>query len=345
MNPDQKQKQIFEPLKLTNLTLKNRIIRSATAEAIASPDGSIDEKAYSRYEELSKGGVGAIITGFTSVASNDSRSEGIMRLSDDKLIPQYKQLTDIVHKDNCPILAQLALGAFYNNDGVEINPDDMTLEDIKKVVDLFISAAERAKKANFDGIQIHAAHFFFLSKFISPLKNHRNDEYGGSTEKRSKILVDILTGIKKLNLGLHISIKINSNDFEEGGNDENECIKICKILEKEGIDSVEISGNGSSRMKIKPHVNEAYFLDCAKKVAEEVNIPIALVGGIRSRKTMQNILDSTKIQIISLSRPLNCDPEFPKKMESGDIEDCRCISCNGCYKYNCHKCVVFKKKK
>ena len=268
-----------------------------------------------------------------------------MRLSDDKLIQQYKQLTDIVHKDNCPILVQLALGAFYNNDGVEINPDDMTLEDIKKVVDLFISAAERAKKANFDGIQIHAAHFFFLSKFISPLKNHRNDEYGGSTEKRSKILVDILTGIKKLNLGLHISIKINSNDFEEGGNDENECIKICKILEKEGIDSIEISGNGSSRMKIKPHVNKAYFLDWSKKVAEEVNIPVALVGGIRSRKTMQNILDSTKIQIISLSRPLNCDPEFTKKMESGDIEDSRCISCNGCYKSNCHECVVFKKKK
>ena len=101
-------------------------------------------------------------------------------------------------------------------------------------------------------------------------------------------MVDILKGIKELNLGLHISIKINSSDFEEGGNNENECVKIWKILEKEGIDSVEISGNGSSRMKIKPHVNKAYFLDCAKKVAEEVNIPIALVGGIRSRKTMQN---------------------------------------------------------
>ena len=244
-----------------------------------------------------------------------------------------------------PILTQLALGAFYNNEGVEVNPDDMSLEDIKKVIDLFIKAAERAKKANFDGIQIHAAHFFFLSKFISPLKNHRTDEYGGSTENRVKILVDILKGIKELNLGLHISIKINSSDFEEGGNDENECVKICKILEKEGIDSIEISGNGSSRMKIKPHVNEAYFLDCAKKVAEEVNIPIALVGGIRSRKTMQNILDTTKIQIISLSRPLNCEPEYPKKMQDGDIEDSRCISCNGCYKSNCHKCVVFKKKK
>ena len=292
-----------------------------------------------------KGGIGGIITGFTSVASNIRITTGIMRLSDDKLIPQYKQLTDIVHKDNCPILSQLALGNYYNKEGVETNPDDMSLEDIKNVKDLFIKAAERAKKANFDGIQIHAAHFFFLSKFISPLKNHRTDEYGGSTENRAKILVDILKGIKQLNLGLHVSIKINSNDFEDGGNDENECLKICKILEKEGIDSIEISGNGSSRNKIKPHVNEAYFLDCAKKVAEEVNIPIALVGGIRSRKTMQNILDNTKIQIISLSRPLNCDPEFPRKMENGDIEDSRCISCNGCYKSICHKCVVFKRKK
>ena len=128
MNPDQK--KIFEPLKLTNLTMKNRLLRSATAEAVAVQDGSIDEKAYSIYEELSKGGVGAIITGFTSVASNDCITTGIMRLSDDKLIPQYKQLTDIVHKDNCPILSQLALGDYYNKEGVETNPDDMSLEDI-----------------------------------------------------------------------------------------------------------------------------------------------------------------------------------------------------------------------
>lgn len=221
----------------------------------------------------------------------------------------------------------------------------MTSEDIKKVVELFIQAAERAKKANFDGIQIHAAHFFFLSRFISPLKNHRQDDYGGSRENRIKILVDIIKGIKKLNLGLHVSIKINSRDFENGGNDENDCVEICKILEKEGIDSIEISGNNSSHMKIKPHVNEAYFLDCAKKVAEAVNVPIALDGGIRSRKTMQNILDNTKIEIISLSRPLNCDYKYPKKMQNGDIEDSRCISCNGCYKSKNHRCVVFKRKK
>ena len=336
-------KIIFEPLKLNNLTLKNRLLRSATWEGIALDDGSINEKIYSIYEEVSKGGIGGIITGFTSVASNDHYFEGMMRLSDDKLIPQYKKLTDIAHKENCPIISQLALGAYYE-DEIEITPDHMTIEDIKKVIVLFIKAAERAKKANFDGVQIHAAHFFFLSRFISPLINHRKDNYGGSTQNRIKILIEILKGIKEKNLGLHISLKINSSDFNEGGIDEEECLEICKIMAKEGIDSIEISGNGTSRPRIKPHVNEAYFLKCAEKVAENVNIPIAIVGGIRSKKTMQNILDNTKIEIISLSRPIICQPDFPKRLESGDIEDSKCVSCNGCYRSNCHRCV-FKRKK
>ena len=107
-------------------------------------------------------------------------------------------------------------------------------------------------------------------------------------------------------------------------------------MEQEGIDSIEISGNGTSRSRIKPHVNEAYFLKCAEMVSNSVNIPIALVGGIRSKKTIENILDNTKIEIISLSRPLINDPNFLKKLENGDIEDSECISCNGCYRSNCH---------
>ena len=344
MNPEQNQKKIFEPLKLNNLSLKNRLLRSATWEGIAALDGSIDERIYSIYEEVSQGGVGGIISGFTSVATNDHYFEGMMRLSDDKLIPQYKKLTDIVHKENIPILAQFALGAYYDKDQNEIYIDDMSLGDIQDVINLFIKAAERAKKANYDGVQIHAAHFFFLSRFISPAVNHRHDQYGGNTENRARILVDILKGIKQLNLGLHVSLKINSSDFDIGGNDEEECIEICKIMAKEGIDSIEISGNGTSRSRIKPHINEAYFLDCAQKVAEAVDVPVALVGGLRSRKTMQKILDTTKIQILSLARPLIYQPDFPKMMEKGDIEDSKCVSCNGCYRSKCHRCIVFKRK-
>ena len=169
------------------------------------------------------------------------------------------------------------------------------------------------KKANYDGVQIHAAHFFFLSRFISPIVNHRKDKYGGSTQNRIRILIEILKGIKDKNLGLHISLKINSNDFYEGGIEEEGCLEICKMMANEGIDSIEISGNGTSRSRIKAHVNEAYFKKCAEKVAESVNVPIALVGGIRSKKTIEDILEKTKIEIISLSRPLVNDPDFPKK--------------------------------
>lgn len=337
-------KKIFEPLKLNNMTLKNRLLRSATWEGIAALDGSIDERTYSIYEELAKGGVGGIITGFTSVSDNDTYFEGMMRLSNDKLIPQYKKLVDIVHKENCPIIAQLALGAYYKNDR-EIKPNYMTEEDIKNTIDLFVKAAERAKQANYDGVQIHAAHFFFLSRFISPLINERSDKHGGSIDNRIRILIEIVKGIKSKNLGLHVSLKINSSDFEMGGIDEEECLEICKKMANEGIDSIEISGNGTSRSRIKPHVNEAYFRKCAEKVAENVKVPVALVGGIRSKKTMEDILEKTKIEIISLSRPLVNDPDFPKKMESGDIEDSKCFSCNGCYRSNCHRCVFKRKKK
>ena len=292
---------------------------------------------------MAKGGIGGIITGFTSVASNDKYIEGQMRLSEDKLIPQYKKLTDIVHKENCPIIAQIALGAYYKGSN-EVEIDDMTEEGVKDVINLFIKAAERAKKANYDGVQIHAAHFFFLSRFISPIVNHRKDKYGGSTQNRIRILIEILKGIKDKNLGLHISLKINSNDFYEGGIEEEGCLEICKMMANEGIDSIEISGNGTSRSRIKAHVNEAYFKKCAEKVAESVNVPIALVGGIRSKKTIEDILEKTKIEIISLSRPLVNDPDFPKKMECGDIEDSKCISCNGCYRSKCHRCVFNKKR-
>jgi len=124
--------KIFENANLGKLNLKNRLIRSATWENLAEIDGTIDEKTYKIYSELAKGGVGAIITGFTSVLSNDFYFGGMMRLSEDFLIPQYKKLTEIVHAENCKIISQLALGAFYKN-SVEIAENDLTDADIEKI--------------------------------------------------------------------------------------------------------------------------------------------------------------------------------------------------------------------
>lgn len=178
-------KKIFERAKLGKLEPGNRLIRSATWEGIADPDGGIAAEAYDIYDELASGGVGTIITGFTSVAQNDRYFDGMMRLCDDMLIPQYKRLTDVIHTRGVPVITQLALGAYYrgtNGRFAQIEPDGMTADEIGAVVRQFTDAAVRAEKAGFDGVQIHAAHFFFLSRFISPAVNHRRDGYGGSNE-------------------------------------------------------------------------------------------------------------------------------------------------------------------
>lgn len=156
-------KYIFEPVKLKHLNAKNRLVRSATWEGIAAPDGSLTEEVYSIYEKLAKGGVGVIITGFTSVAANDHYFDGMMRLCDDHLIPQYRRLTDVIHAQDAAVIAQLALGACYRpaDQGhfQQVEPDEMTLDEIHLVRDQFVAAAVRARKAGFDGVQIHAAHF------------------------------------------------------------------------------------------------------------------------------------------------------------------------------------------
>jgi len=124
----------------------------------------------------------------------------MMRLCDDNLIPQYRKLTDVIHREGCPAVSQLALGAYYretNGRSLQVEPDRMTSDEIRLVIRRFIEAAVRAEKAGFDGVQIHAAHFFFLSRFISPALNHRTDEYGVAAEKRARILLEILEGVRR----------------------------------------------------------------------------------------------------------------------------------------------------
>ncbi|MBR3338875.1 MAG: NADH:flavin oxidoreductase [Lachnospiraceae bacterium] len=335
-------KQVFEPVKMNHIELKNRLVRSATWEGIAAPDGSIAEKAYAIYEELAKGGVGAIITGFTSVALHDYYFGGMMRLCDDALIPQYKKLTDIIHAEGVPAITQLALGAYYreiNGRYIQVEPDDMTNDEIQLVIRQFIDTAVRAEKAGFDGVQIHAAHFFFLSRFISSAVNHRIDEYGETTKNRARILLDIISGIREAAPKLHITIKINCSDFTYGGIDEKECICICKMLDEAGIDSIEVSGNGTSVSGIKALVNEGYFVPDAAEIAKAVSCPVIVVGGFRSLTVMEDVLNGTDIELISLSRPLLCEPDLPNKMMADPAVISKCVSCNACYSSHAHKCV------
>ena len=328
-------KRIFESASLGKLTLENRLIRSATWEGLADAAGHMPGELYQVYEGLAKGGVGAIISGFTSVSDDDRYFGGMARLSNDGLIEGHKRLTDICHAENRRVLVQLALGEYHRN----IDIDDMTEADITAVIRLFVDAARRAEEADYDGVQIHAAHNFFLSRFISPAYNHRSDEYGGSAAGRGKIILDILWGVKDAAPGLHVTMKINCSDFMPGGLTSAESLGICQLCADAGMDSIEVSGNGTSVAGIRAGVNEAYFKEFALALADAVSIPIILVGGHRSLKSMESVLNEGKIEFLSLSRPLVREPDLPSRWQSGDTAPSKCVSCNMCYQTPGHKCV------
>lgn len=272
------------------------------------------------------GGVGCIISGFTSVCDNDHCFGGMARLSNDGLIPEHKRLTDTVHAHNVPIIAQLAMGEYK---GKEI--DELTAEDIDTIRNLFIKAADRAVQAGYDGVQIHGAHGFFLSRYISPAHNHR-------TNTPETLMIDIAKAVRERHPDLHITMKINSSDFMYGGLDENGAMRICLACAPY-LDSIEVSGNGTSVGGIKAGVNEAYFEKFALALTEKVDIPVILVGGHRSIENMNTVLNDGKIEYLSLSRPLIREPDLIDRWQSGDCSPAKCVSCNMCYRTPAHKCI------
>ena len=192
----------------------------------------------------------------------------------------------------------------------------------------------------YDGVQIHAAHFFYLSKFISPLLNHRSDRYGGNQRGRTQILLEILQDMRaKTSQDFLITMKINSTDEYPGGLTHHGFLETSRLMAEAGIDAIEVSVNGTSRGGIRAGLNEAYFLDAAKLLAERVKVPVVLVGGLRSMEKINEILNETNIAYISLSRPLIREPNLINRWQQGDTTPSKCVSCNSCYRTLGHRCV------
>ena len=341
---EKKMKTIFDSTELGAVKLKNRIWRSATWTA-QSEDGHINDRLVDTYRTLAHGGVGAIITGLTSISPYDADLNGGVKFCDDSDIAGHRRLTDAVHQEGAAVYLQTAMvdsfiKGFREGEGVQVDIDRLTLDNIRTIIGYFGDAAGRAERAGYDGVQIHAAHFFFLSMFISPAVNHRTDEYGGSPEKRAKILVDILKDMRsKTSDGFSIIVKINAVDYMQGGLTVPDFITACKMLEEAGIDAIEVSANGTSVPGVKPFKDEAYFLEYAEELKKNVDVPVILVGGHRSVANMERVLNSTEIEYLSLSRPLIREPDLVNRWRRGDVHPALCVSCNNCYRTEGHQCV------
>lgn len=356
-------KTIFDEISIKNLRVKNRAVRSATNERnFCSETGEMTEKLLEVYKDLIFDGVGTIITSFANVMKNDQPAQYMMGIYDDKFIEGYLPLTKLAEANDCKIILQIVYGGsqtMYNlenrtilgassveNIYSKVNPKAASKKELEEIVVAFGDAAVRAKKAGFHGVQIHGAHGYFLSQFLNPYYNRREDEYGGNIENRSRLIFEVYEEIRKrVGDDYFISIKINCEDFMDTGSTLEDNLYVCKKLSDMGIDLIEISGGSASsnpgkgviRM-MKNESEQSYFYQQGKKIADVVSAPIALVGGHKNIEKIEEILNNSKIEFISLSRPLVSEPNLLNRWKK-DRSPARCISCNRCFQNN-KRCVL-----
>ena len=349
-------KKLFDKTKINQMELKNRFVRSATWEGLANPDGSCSMELTDFMLELAKGQVGLIITSHAYV--NQTGQAGIRQLGiySDQLISSYIEIVEKVHREGSKIImqishaggrasAQLIKNQPFGPSSLEIKDcmmcREMTKNEIFQIIEDFKNAAVRAKKAGFDGVQIHAAHGYLFSQFLSPFFNRRKDNYGGSIENRARLILEILLAIRtELGKQFAVIIKLNSEDFMEGGFTQSEMVQVSAMLESADIDAIELSGGtglslskySSSRVgKIDAKEKEVYYRDSAKLFKEKITVPLILVGGIRSYEVARELVGKELADYISLCRPLIREPDLIKRWKRGNTERASCISCNKCY--------------
>lgn len=337
-------KSIFDEITLNNITVKNRIARSATHSYLGNLNGTLSRADLDIYEQVAENNNGLIFTGHCYVSEPLGKvTADQLALYDDIFIDKFKPMIDSAHKHNCKIVAQIShAGAQsqykHKNGEMLAAPSDiehsagnpacaLTVPEIDRIRDDFVDAAYRAKQAGFDGIQVHCAHNYLLCEFISPVFNFRNDMYGGSVENRFRLPREIIEGIRlKCGVNFPIFVKLNSNIERNDDSYERDLLYIIQQLEELRIEAVELSG---CDFIAKKNSSSMFYLERAARMKAQTNIPIILVGGIRSLEDMQRVLDSG-IDMISLCRTLICEPDLISRLISGQPK-AKCINCSKCF--------------
>ncbi len=344
---------LFESGYIGTLQLPNRIIRSATAERMAEPDGRPRVPLRDVYRELSLGGVGLIITGHMYVHPSGKAHPEMTGIHDDELIPHLAELTATVHQTGGRIAVQINHGGMQcspetvaetvapspmEGSLVSRSPRELTADEIPALVQAYADAARRAVLAEFDAVQIHGAHGYLVSQFLSPLTNRRTDRWGGDFEGRLRFLRAICEAVRdEVGPDYPVFIKLGMVDGVDGGLTPADGVRVAAALADIGLDGIEISGGlggGKSlntRAGIGSKGEEAYFRPLAQQARQSTSLPIALVGGFRSLSVMEEVLEAGDADFISMCRPLICEPDLPNRLRQGVQERASCISGNRCW--------------
>ena len=344
--------KLFEPGKIANLTIKNRIVMTAMGVCLGGADGQATPEIIKYYEARARGGVGLIITEVTRVDDVDGKGmPHQLGVTDIKHIAPLQQLTDTIHSYGTKLFIQLqhpgkegmaqlsggrplvAPSAIPNSKGMM--PRELSHQEVQGLVKKFIAGAVIARTGGADGVEVHAAHGYLINQFLSPRHNHRTDEYGGSFENRLRFALEIVQGIRQACPGFPLSVRISADEFMPGGNDLQAGVKIAQALVEAGADAINVS-NGlheSGVTIMEPYAySEGWKKHLAKTIRAAVPVPVIAVNTIKSPETAEALLEEGVSDFIGAGRSLLADPEWPNKAKNGKPETIRsCIGCMQCF--------------
>lgn len=347
--------ELFERCFIGGMEIRNRFVRSATWEGMADNDGRTSAKLNGLLGDLARNEVGLIISGHAYVREEGRAAPGQLSACSDALIPSLATMTKEVHDADGRIALQLAHAgcqAACQKEGIEVlGPSPlqtekgamgraMTTDEIQAVIRSFGEAAARARQAGFDAVQIHSAHGYLLSQFLSPYYNKRSDSYGGGLQNRARIVLEVFHRVRQaVGPEFPILIKMNCEDFLEGGFTVDEMLQVSELLRHAGIDAIEMSGgsihSGSRspvrRTKAESEDEEPYYREAAARFKSAVGVPLILVGGVRSHGTAERLVKTGAADFIALSRPLIREPHLIRRWKEGDRNKAACVSDNLCF--------------
>ncbi len=349
---------LFEPVKIGTMEIKNRFVRSATYDGSAERSGHVSERQLQMFDTLAHGGVGLIVTGITYVDPSGQNLPFQNSMANDEYILGFKKLNDTVHNQGAKIAIQLfnagrervrflkdkteeAIAPSFIKDDPYFSGNYRSLEEdeIRQIIENFGDAARRSREAGFDAVQVHGAHGFLLSQFLSPYTNHREDDWGGTLENRLRFHHELYDDIrKKVGDDYPLFIKMGVQDGFEGGLEFGEGKTAARIISRWGFDALEISQGlrgkefeGTEfRTNIRNKDREAYFREWTKVIKEDVNVPVMMVGGLRTFELIKEVVDKKETDFISLCRPFIREPGIVNDWKNGNYHKATCISCNKC---------------
>ena len=333
---------LFTPITLPNgTTIKNRFFKSAMSEGMGTKNFQPKKNIATLYKRWAEGGTGLIITGNIMVDPKGTAEPGNIVFDNNSNMEILKDWAKQGQQHGAKVMVQLnhpgkqvpktitketvAPSAVPLGNGLNklfSTPRALTTSEVEELVQKFVTSAKVAKEAGFSGVQIHAAHGYLISQFLSPHDNRRTDKYGGSLENRMRFLKEIYLGMREeLGKDFPIGIKINSTDFKEDGLTEEDSLETIVVLANLGLDFVEISGGTYERPAMmgatSKSTNQVFFAEYSKKLKQKVDIPVIVTGGIRSINAMNTLLNGYTTDFIGIARPLTIDPNIPNKIKQG----------------------------